>query len=261
MQFLDKWERKFGWLSFPGFLRYYAIFHVLVYLLQFVNPEIGIFLEFNRSKILAGEIWRLITFLFAGSGVGGQDAFGMLFLFFMVMLAFMISDALEESWGVFRASFFYYTGYIGLILANFLYDAPMIGSGMLIYGAAFFAFATLFPKVEFLLMFIIPVQIRWLALLGAIYYVVKIYHSPPLIGYYLLGFSGYLLWAGIPALRGRGQMVKAAGRRRSFKKQASMDGNAFHQCTVCDRTELSHPDLEFRMAADGKEYCTEHLKD
>ena len=118
MQFLDKWERKFGWLSFPGFLRYYAIFHVLVYLLQFVNPEIGIFLEFNRSKILAGEIWRLITFLFAGSGVGGQDAFGMLFLFFMVMLAFMISDALEESWGVFRASFFYYTGYIGLILAN-----------------------------------------------------------------------------------------------------------------------------------------------
>ena len=260
MQFLNQCERKFGWLSFPGFLRYYAIFHVLVYLLQFVNPQIGIFLEFDRSKILAGEVWRLVTFLFASSGLGGQDAFGMLFLFFMVMIAFMISDALEGAWGLFRTSMFYYTGYLGLIIANFLYDTPMVGSGMLIYSAAFFAFATLFPKVEFLLMFIIPVQIRWLALLGTIYYAIEIYRSPLLIGFYLLGFVNYLLWAAIPALRGQGLLVKAARRRKSFEKNTATDENTFHRCVVCSNTELSHPDLEFRMATDGKEYCTDHLK-
>lgn len=261
MQFLDKWERKFGWISFPGFLRYYAIFHVLVYLLQFVDKSIGLTLEFDRDKILAGEVWRIVTFLFADSGLGGQSAFGMIFLFFMVMIAFMISDSLEGAWGVFRTSMFYYTGYIGLIIANLIYDTPAFGSGTLIYSAAFFAFATLFPKVEFLMMFIIPVQIRWLALIGAVYYVIGIFGAPLLTGYYLLVFANYLLWAGIPALRGQARVVGSIQRRRKFQKDSSTDGNAFHRCAECNRTDLSDPELEFRMSMDGKEYCTDHLSD
>ena len=30
-------------------------------------------------------------------------------------------------------------------------------------------------------------------------------------------------------------------------------------CATCDRTEHDDPDLEFRVAADGEEYCKEHL--
>ncbi len=260
MQFLDKWERKFGWVSIPGFLRYYAIFHVLVYLLQFVNPEIGMLLEFDKGKILGGEVWRLITFLFASSGMGGIGGYGALLLFFMVMVAFMMSDALEGAWGVFRTSVFNYAGCLGLIIANFLYDIPLGGSGMLIYGSAFFAFATLFPKVEFLMMFIIPVQVRWLALLGAAYYLIGIIQAPLLAGYYLLGFANYLLWAGIPALRGQARIVEATSRRKRFQKNAYTNEDAFHRCVVCDRTDVSDPELEFRMATDGKEYCTDHIK-
>jgi hypothetical protein len=32
-----------------------------------------------------------------------------------------------------------------------------------------------------------------------------------------------------------------------------------HCCGHCGRTEVSHPELDFRVAADGEEYCTEHL--
>jgi hypothetical protein len=261
MQFLNKWERKFGWLSFPGFLRFYAMFHVMVYLLQFVNPEIGRVLEFDKDKILSGEVWRIVTFLFSSSGSGGVGAFGALFLFFMVMIAFMMSDALEGAWGVFRTSMFYYTGYIGLILANFLYPKAMDGSGFFIYTSAFFAFATLFPKVEFLLFLIIPVQIRWLAMLIALFYVIDLFQAPIFTGYFLLCFGNYLLWAGIPALRGRGQLIKAGRRRKHFQKASSRDEDAFHRCAECSRTDVSDPDLEFRMSMDGKEYCTDHLKD
>lgn len=261
MQFLDKWERKFGWMSFPGFLRYYAIFHILVYLLQIVNPQVGQILDFDREKILSGEVWRTVTFLFADSGSSGLDALGALFMFFMVMIAFMISDALENAWGVFRTSFFYYAGYLGLLVGNFLYPDILTGNGYYIYLSAFFAFATLFPRVEFLMFFIIPVQIRWLAILSAVFMLIPVFEHPSLIGYILLGFSNYLLWAGIPALRGQARVIQSVQRRRKFQKDALDDDNAFHRCCECDRTELSDPELDFRMSSDGREYCLDHLKD
>jgi hypothetical protein len=261
MQFSGKWERQFGWISFPGFLRYYAIFHLLVFLLQIINPNIGLVLDFNREKILAGEVWRLVTFLFSSSGMGGLDALGALFMFFMVMIAFMMNDALEGAWGVFRTSLFYYTGYIGLLIGNFLYPHVLTGNGYYIYASAFFAFATLFPKVEFLIFFIIPVQIRWLAFLSGFFILLQIVDQPSYAGYLLLAFANYLLWAGIPAMRGQARVVQAVQRRRKFQKESYMDENAFHRCAVCDRTELSNPELDFRMSIDGKEYCSDHLKD
>lgn len=261
MQFMGKWERKFGWISFPGFLRYYSIFHVLVYLLQIVNPNIGEALDFDREKILTGEVWRVVTFLFASSGSGGIGALGALFLFFMVMIAFMISDALENAWGEFRTSLFYYFGYIGLLAANFLYSTPMFGSGFFIYTAAFFAFATLFPKIEFLILFIIPVQIRWLAILYGVFLLIEAFYNPAYLGYLALCFANYLLWAGIPALRGQARVVQAVQRRKKFQKDSFNHEDAFHRCATCNRTELSDPQLDFRMAMDGKEYCNEHLKD
>jgi len=261
MQFLDKWERKLGWLSFPGLLRYYALFHVLVFLLQFVNPQIGTLLEFDRGKILSGEVWRLVTFLFASSGGQGLGPLTMLFLFFMVMIAFMMSDALEGAWGVFRTTFFYYTGFAGLLAANFIYPHPMPGSGFFVYTSAFFAFATLFPKVEFLMFFVIPVQVRWLAILIAGLTLFGLFAQPLYIGFLILGFGNYALWAGIPALRGQAKIMESANRRRKFEQKKASPDEAFHRCAECDRTEVTDPGLEFRMAENGEEYCEDHLKE
>ncbi|QTN32879.1 hypothetical protein HZ994_11260 [Akkermansiaceae bacterium] len=258
---MDKWERKLGWMSFPGLLRYYALFHVMVFLLQFVNPQIGEVLDFDRQKIMEGELWRVFTFLFADSGFKGQGAFAMLFLFFMVMIAFMMSDALEGAWGVFRTSMFHFTAFAGLLAANFIYANPMPGSGFFVYSSAFFAFATLFPRHEFLMFLIIPVQVRWLAALWGGLLVVGALGQPLYLGYLLLAFANYILWAGIPALRGQARVLKAAGRKGKFTKAAGGDDEAFHRCAKCDRTEISDPDLDFRMSADGREYCEDHLAD
>lgn len=259
MQFLDKWERKFGWLSFPGLLKYYALFHVLVYLLQIVNPEIGTVLIFDKAKIMDGEVWRAATFLVADSGFGGLGAFGALFLFFMVMIAFMMNDALEGAWGVFRTSMFHYAAFAGLLVANFLYPVPMPGSGFFVYTSAFFAFATLFPRHEFLMFLVIPVQVRWLAMIGAGFLVFGVIGQPLYIGFLILGFGNYLLWAGIPALRGQARVVKSGARKRKFDKHKLDGGDSFHRCKVCGRTEISDPELDFRMATDGEEYCEDHL--
>ena len=65
MTSISRWERRFGWLAFPGLLRYYALMHALVYVLQIVRPDIGSLLEFDRARILSGEVWRVFTFLFS----------------------------------------------------------------------------------------------------------------------------------------------------------------------------------------------------
>jgi hypothetical protein len=249
-----------GWMSFPGLLRYYALFHVMVFLLQIVRPDIGQVLEFDRAKILSGELWRLVTFLFATSGSGGMGALTLLFLFFMVMIAFMISDGLEQAWGVFRTTVFYYAGFLGLLAANFLYSHPMPGSGFFIYTSAFFAFATLFPRVELMIMFILPIQIRWLAVVLGGFVLLSVVTQPWYVGFVLLGFGNYLLWAAIPAWKGRALVVESTQRRKKFGKHQASPEEAFHECAACGRTEVSDPELHFRMAEDGREYCEEHLE-
>ena len=259
MQFLDRLERHFGWLAFPGFLRFYAIFHVAVYALQIFRPDLGMLLEFNKEKIFSGEVWRMVTFLFASSGSGGVAPVGILFFFFLIMLMFMVSDSVEGAWGVFRSSMFYYTGYLCLLVANFVCPAVIAGSGFLMYGSAFLAFATLFPRVELRLMMILPVQVRFLGMLQAAVVVLTILGNLLLAPFFLLAFLNYILFAGIPAMRGQARVIQSTGRRRDFNKSKLPKEEAFHRCKVCDRTEISDPSLEFRIGTDGEEYCDEHL--
>jgi hypothetical protein len=259
MKSLGHWERRCGWLSFPGFLKYYAMMHALVYVLQVVRPDIGALLEFDRARILSGEVWRVITFLFASSGFAGTGTLGILFFVFMVMIAFMMSEALEGAWGVFKSSLFYYCGILGLIIANFILPGAMAGSGFLIYGASFLAFATLFPRVEFMLFFILPVQVRFLAMLQAAMMLLAVPGNWLLLPFYLLGCANYLLFAGIPALRGTARVLESAQRRKLFRTAKMPEEESFHSCVWCDRTEVTNPELEFRVGPDGREYCAEHI--
>lgn len=259
MSRLDRLERRMGGLSFPGFLRYYAILHALVYVLQLVRPDIGMLLEFDRGRIFAGEIWRVVTFLFSSSGFAGIGVIGAVFFYFMVMIAFMMSDALEGAWGVFRTSMFYYCGILGLVVANFLFPNAMMGSGFLLYGSAFFAFATLFPRVEFLMFFILPVQVRFLAWIQAAFLVMGVLSNWIMLPFFLLAYANYLIWAGVPALRGTARVIESAQRRKRFNAAKEPEHVAFHTCGVCGRTDASDPELEFRVGPDGCEYCEEHL--
>ena len=233
--------------------------HAMVYVLTIFQPRIGFLLAFNWERIQAGEYWRIATCLFASAGMGTATPMGLFLWFFLVMIAFMISDALEGAWGVFKASMFYYCGILGGIAACFVAPDKSMITGMFLYLSALLAFATLFPRVEFRLFFVIPVQVRFVAIFLAVIMLSPLVTS--LLGWVLLGlgFMNYLLWAGIPALRGKSREVKAVTRRRQFNATNGKPGEEFHRCDVCDRTEISDPGLEFRVGADGKEYCDEHV--
>jgi hypothetical protein len=261
MTVIDKLERRFGWLAFPGFLRFYALFHVLVFVIQFIRPDVGQLFEFDRAKILSGEIWRVATFFFATSQFGPPTLMSIVFLIFAVNFAFMIGDGLEGAWGAFKSTLFYYMGIVLTIVANFAYPFNIPLSGFVLYASAFLAFATLFPKTEILLMLFLPVQIRFLGILQGLVVLLMVIAAPILLPYVLLGFANYIFLAGIPALRGTARVIEAGQRKKRFKAANATTGEAFHTCVACDRTDVSDPGMEFRVGGDGREYCIDHLRE
>lgn len=259
MNFMDRLERRVGFLAFPGFLRYYALFHILVFVLQLFNPEIGSVLAFDRAKIFSGEVWRVITMFFSNSQFGKPTLLNIALLIFAVNFVFMVSDGLENAWGVFKTSLFYYVGMLFILAASFIYPFAIPASGIALFGAAFLAFATLFPKVEILLLFIIPVQVRFLGMFAAFLIILGAISQPILLPFYLLAYANYVIWAGIPALRGTARMIESGQRKKRFNTGKIPITEAFHTCLVCKKTDVSDPNLEFRIDANGEEYCVGHL--
>ena len=44
-----------------------------------------------------------------------------------------------------------------------------------------------------------------------------------------------------------------------LEKNTMASPTNFHHCKICNRTEVSNPELTFRVARDGEEYCSDHL--
>lgn len=259
MTFFDRLERRCGWLAFPGFLRYYALFQVLVFVLQLFSPDIGAALAFDRSKIFSGELWRVVTMFFANPQFGRPSLLNIALLIFAVNFVFMVSDGLENAWGVFKTSLFYYAGSLLVLAANFIYPFPIPASGVALFGAAFIAFATLFPRTEILLFLIVPIQVRFLGMFAAALVLLSAIAQPILLPFYLMAYANYFVWAGIPALRGTALRIDAGKRRKVFNAGKIAGSEAFHTCVVCKKTDVSDPQLEFRIGANGEEYCSDHL--
>jgi len=247
------------WLHFPGLFKYLTFLGVIAYACQWARPDIALLLDFDREKILAGEVWRVFTFLFAPMGLQSFSPVGVFFLFFAVQIAFMISDSLEEAWGTTRSTLYILVGWLGLIIAQFVFAPYSLASGLLFSSSMFFAFATLYPRVELMLFFILPVQVRILGWISAVILAMTVLRNPASLVLVFPAMLPYLLWVLPDVIHSRKSLVKAAHRRRKFQVASGPESQAFHRCDTCGRTERDSHDLEFYTLPDGKEYCQEHL--
>jgi len=64
MTWLDKLEKRIGFIAIPGLIRIVVAFNVLVYLLVQLNPDFRFVLALDPGRILHGEVWRLVTYIF-----------------------------------------------------------------------------------------------------------------------------------------------------------------------------------------------------
>ena len=117
-------------------------------------------LSFDREKIVQGQVWRLLTFVFI------PDNIHILFVALELYLYNMFGTALEREWGSFRFDIYYLLGVICCITAGFITGYT---TNTYLNLTLFLAYALFFPNKSMLLFFILPVKVKWLALIDALF--------------------------------------------------------------------------------------------
>jgi len=257
MSLLARLENRFGHWAIPGLLRYVAMLNAVSYVLVKFYPQFLGLLLLDREALLRGEVWRLFSYIFIPQ-TGGilPDWFWMAFY---IIYLFLISDGLEQAWGAFRLNVYYLLGMIGTTIAVLIGNADP--TGMVLNATLLFAFARFYPDMTFMLMLVLPVKVKFLAWITAAFM---------LWGFLgdtwggrlatLVAVANYFLFFGREILADARTRREIGARRAEFdRKMREAHGDSMHRCHVCGRTEQSDPEAEFRVAADGEEYCAEHL--
>jgi membrane associated rhomboid family serine protease len=259
MTFLDRLERRLGWLAIPGLIRIIVALTALVYLLTFINPDFLSVLALDPRAILRGEVWRLFTYILIPRGIGAPgSALQPLWLIIALWFLLFIGDRLEQAWGAFRLTLYFIVGMIGTTIAAFLFGAQFSNSMLAV--SLFFAFATFYPDEVIYLFFVFPVKVKWIAWISAAFLVFGFATEANAYRMALLAaFANYFIFFGPQFIQGARNRQQIATRRRRFESSARPMTETLHHCATCGATELTNPNLEFRVARDGEEYCLDHL--
>ena len=286
MNFIDRLEKRYPNFGVSNLMIYVIAISGLGMLISMVNPYIYYqYLSLDFYQIFHhGQVWRLITFLLCPSA-GGSGSSGLFWFVIMAWVYYSIGSNLERIWGRFRFTLFYLSGIVMILvvtLAAYLimgivYPAQEVGIwlGMqvtleYVTESLFLAFALVFPDVQFLLFFIIPVKAKWLSIfyfaLDAYQIIqgimMKSYYPVALIVVSLINIFIFFFFAkGRPGMAAHARQTK---RKAEFKQKMheSREKGPIHRCAICGRTELDAPELDFRYCSkcDGRyEYCSEHF--
>ena len=278
MKFIDKLERKFGRFGIPNLTVYIIVCYVIGYALMIVNPGMLNWLSLEPAYILRGQVWRLVTWVLYPPSTSGVLWFAIAVLFFY----YPIGTSLERTIGTFKYMLYILSGIvfttIGAFILYFLLGGNvLVGSVFSTYYislSTFLAYALCYPDMQVLLMFIIPVKMKWMA----IFYVVIVVYE--MIQYIMAG-AWYLV---IPIVASLLNFIifyfgtkdfsrynpKEVHRRNEFRRAMEPQGRmksgsgsvTKHKCAICGRTELDDPNLEFRFCSrcnGNYEYCQDHL--
>lgn len=244
--------RRLPWLGTPGVLKAVVLLNALTFLLITAAPSYADRLALEPALILRGEVWRLVSYIFVPEWRSPLwVVFGLLFLWFL-------SSALEETWGSLRLNVFYLTGMVGCTVAAF-FTGIGTPSNTFLNLSLFFAFATVAPNYEVFLFFVARVKIKYLALFLAAVFAIQFLSLPaPAKLAMTASLANYLIFFVPPFLRARWTGRHDAKRLQQFRA-ITRELATLHRCTLCGRTEVSAPEVEFRVTETGEEYCLEHL--
>jgi membrane associated rhomboid family serine protease len=273
-----KWERFLynnSGKGIPNLMLWISIGTLLVYFFMIVDPSNVIyqFIRFDRRLILQGQVWRLFTYIFVPNSSG-------LWLFLLLFAYYNIGRMVESVWGTFKFNLFYLCGVVIMDIAALVLGTT--ASSYYLNLSLFLALATMFPDNKVLLMYIIPLKMKYLAwfyLLLMVYDVVGGDFSS------VFALMNYFLFFGKDCLNVLPGADRVGSRRMDFhfgrksrpnpnwasayktKKSGGpkkiVDAPEYrHKCTVCGRTDATNPELEFRYCSRCNGYycyCQDHI--
>jgi hypothetical protein len=239
---------------------------------------------------MRGQVWRLVSWLLIPPSE--LSIFTIIMLFFY----YSIGKTLEQTWGKFKYNVFILSGIICTIVFSMVayfalpdgvftvYDisASLYGEAeYLIRGtivsafvstyyinlSIFLLFAVLYPDMQVMLYFLIPLKIKWLAYLDIALLLLDVYQYGVVCAFVIFASLLNFIIFFILILKNKGRTPANAKRKKDYQKKvysakSVYEGGARHKCAICGRTELDNPDLTFRYCSKcsgGKEYCEDHL--
>lgn len=277
MNFFNKLERRFSRYAIRNLMYYIMILYAVGIVIQLLNPLIyWQFLSLDAQAILKGQIWRIATFIIyppmgsmapLGSSMGTLMS-DLLFNGIALSLYYSLGTNLERTWGAFRFNVYFFMGVIGHVLAALagylVFHQRMLLTTVYLNFSLFFAFAAVYPNLQFLLFMVIPVKAKVLAIFDGIFFLYGF-----IVGNtadrcaIVLSLANFLLFFLMTRNLKRANPMEIK-RKRDFQKQMKIlpKGSTRHRCAVCGRTEADGEELEFRYCskcAGGLEYCQDHL--
>jgi hypothetical protein len=248
------WEelaRRLGRWAVPDLTRILVAGQVLLYIGGQLGAPVYERGAFIPELALAGQWWRFLTFVFI------PPLTNPFFAFFAWYLFYLMGSALEGQWGAPRYNAFLLVGYV-LTVAAALLAPGLPATNVFIGGSVFLAFAFLFPDFELLLLFILPVKVKWLALVTWISYGVQLWAGSGQTRLLVLASVGnFLLFFGGDILR----LMRGGHRRMAGAARGLAGRRPFHRCAACGVTDVSHPTMDFRYCPEcgGLGYCSDHF--
>lgn len=278
---MSKFEKKFGKYAIQNISLILIICYAVGYVIEMISPNILMLLTLNPYKILHGQIWRLVTWILVP-----PSSFD-LFTLIMLMFYYSIGTSLERTWGTYRYNVYLISGMLFTVAGSFLslgcfyllnghVDAQVVDyyyqMGSLLFStyyinmSIFLAYAATFPDAQVLLMFIIPVKVKWMGIAYALLLVVNFIQGVTGLNViYRFAIAASLLNFAVFWLTSRSHIhmtPKQMKRRQQFKTEVKRSSKVTkHKCAICGRTE-DDPTLEFRFCSKcngNYEYCQHHL--
>jgi hypothetical protein len=252
MAWLNKLERRLGFLGIPGLPRILVGFAALVFALSWALPGFTSVLVLDPEKVRHGEVWRLVTYIFI------PQTLSPLWVIFALWFLWWVGEGVERAMGSFRLTLYFVVGMIGTTIAAFFFGSNF-SNGMLI-SSIFFAFARFYPEEMIYILFILPVRIKWLAWIYGAFLIFGFFTgSNSYRAALIAAFANYLIFFGPEHIHEARHRRDVSTRRKRFEEQTKPETESLHKCAVCGKTELTDPDLEFRVSSNGEEYCMAHL--
>lgn len=276
---MSKWERKFGKYAIKNISLVLILCYVVGYVIELINGQFLGYLTLDPYAVLHGQIWRLFTWIIVPPSSLG------IFTIIMLMFYYNIGTSLEYTWGTWRYNVYLLSGMLFTVVGSFVWLAiqyitngglePATAEMLSRYGSVYFstyyinmsiflAFAATFPEVQVLLMFVIPIKVKWMGILYGLVLVYDFIFSGSMV--IRIAIVSSLLNFAIFFVTSRNHIhmsPRQVKRRAEFKQDIRRNSKITkHKCAVCGQTEDDDPTLEFRFCSKcngNYEYCQQHL--
>lgn len=278
---MSSFERKFGKYAIRNLPAVMIACYAIGYVIRMAAPVMMGYLTLDPYAILHGQIWRIVTWLLIPPGESN-----IFLILLMLYFYYSIGMTLERTWGTYRFNVYILEGILFTVAGSFLMlgfsylfmqetmaligieNYFMVGSlyfsTYYINMSIFLAFAATFPEYSVLLMFFIPIKVKWLGIIYAVMLAFSFFRGDVFTKF---AIAASLLNFVVFFLTSKNMMhlnPKQIHRRQEFKRdiRRNSGGSTKHKCAICGRTEADSPDMQFRYCSkcDGNyEYCEEHL--